>query len=166
MRIPGNGLPVILSLLLLFAGCAFRLGRMTPTQRGERLAIERGRLTELTDPVDRTRSYITISKLLLSFATDAVHERDIDDLNALMDQFVATIKSARDTMVMSDTDAERHSQGYKDLEVALREHGQFLRDLRSQLTVEERKKIEDAEQVVADLRQEILRYVFPQTKAG
>jgi len=137
---------------------------MRPTQRGERLAIERGKLTELTDPVARTRSYIRISKLLLSFASDAAHERDIGDLNALMDQLVATMKAARDTMVMSDTDAE-HPEGYKDLETALRTHGQFLRNLRSQLTLEERNKVEDAEQAMADLRQEILRYVFSQ-KAG
>ena len=91
-------LPVILFLLLVSAGCALRLGRMTPTQRGERLAIERGKLTELTDPVARTRSYIRISKLLLSFASDAAHERDIEDLNALMDQLVATMKAARDTV--------------------------------------------------------------------
>jgi len=143
-------------------GCALRFGRMAPTQRGERLAIERGRLTELTDPVDRTRSYIRISKLLLSFASDAVHERDLDDMNALMDQLIATMKAARDTMVTSDIDAKRHPEGYKDLEGALRANGQFLRDLRSQLPVEERKKVEGAEQAVADLRQEILRYVFPQ----
>jgi hypothetical protein len=153
---------IILFLLPVLAGCALRFGRMTPTQRGERLAIERGRLTELTDPVERTRSYITISKLLLSFASDAVHERDFDDLNALMDQLIATMKAARDTMVTSDIDAKRHPEGYKDLEGVLRAHGQFLRDLRSQLTVEERRKVEDAQQAVAGLRQEILRYVFPQ----
>ena len=55
----------------MMSGCAARLGRLSDSQKGERLAIEKGRLAQLKDPVQRTKTYITISQLLLEFAVGA-----------------------------------------------------------------------------------------------
>lgn len=137
---------------------------MTATQRGERLAVERARLPELTDPVAKTKSYITISHLLLSFASEAVREGDITDMSALMDQYVATIRSARDTMVQSDRDAERRPAGYKDLEIALRGQVRLLQDVGVQLLAEERQPMDRAREAATSVREEILRLLFPQAK--
>jgi hypothetical protein len=61
---------------LLISGCGVRLGRMTDLQKDKRLATERGRFQELTNPVDKTRSQIIISEILLDFATSAARDND------------------------------------------------------------------------------------------
>jgi len=61
---------LLMFLLFLCPGCATRIGEMKPLLRSELLATEQARLSELTDPVSRTKSYITISEVLLSFASD------------------------------------------------------------------------------------------------
>ncbi len=68
VRMPGNGrsekgpvrkvLIVGLNLQLLLSGCAARLGKRTDSQTAERLASEKGRLSALKDPIERTKSYI------------------------------------------------------------------------------------------------------------
>src|SRR4029078_3464942 len=85
------------------------------------------------------------------------------ELNGLMDQYMATIRLARDTITMSDRDAVRHPEGYQDLEIALRIHGRLLQELRSRLMIEERRKVEDAELIVTTAHEELLRLIFPQT---
>ena len=59
-------------LQLCMVGCAIRGGGgSSANQRADRLAIETGKLSETTDPVAQTKSYIVIADILLSFAADA-----------------------------------------------------------------------------------------------
>jgi hypothetical protein len=159
-----NRLLWIFVLLSLITGCGLRLSKLTATQRGERLAIERGRLSDMTNPVGRTKSYITISHLLLSFASDALREQNTNDLSGLMDQYITTIRSARDTMILSDRDAERRPDGYKDLEIALRGQLRLLQDISRVLLAEQREPVDRAITVGTSVREEILRLLFPQGK--
>src|SRR5215470_8511311 len=85
----------------LTSGCAAHVGKLTDIQRSERLATEKGRLAELKDPVARTKSYITISQLLLEFSAAAARDQDVESLDKLLDQYNSAIKSARDTIVNS-----------------------------------------------------------------
>jgi len=153
-----------LCCLILLAGCGGRLTKMTATKRAERMATERGRLSELTDPVERTKSYIVISEVLLSFASDAVKDGTVEELGVLMDQYVTAIRSARDTMTASKRDPEKRPQGYRDLELALRAQTRSLRDLGGQLLVDQREPVVRAETAASSIREELLQMLFPQQK--
>jgi hypothetical protein len=150
--------------LILLAGCGGRLTKMSATKRAERMATERGRLSELTDPVERTKSYIVISDVLLSFASDAVRDGTIEELGVLMDQYVTAIRAARDTMTASKRDPERKPQGYRDLELALRGQTRSLRDLGGQLLVDQRESLDRAAATASSIREELLQLLFPQQK--
>jgi hypothetical protein len=143
--------------LIVLPGCGVRLGKMKASQRGEQLAIERGRVTELTNPVDKTRSYITISQLLLSFASDALRERDLTDVNGLLDQYVLAIQTARDTIAGSERDAVRDPAGYRDLETSLRQDLNSLQDISRQMFVEDRGSINRATTVATSIREQMAR---------
>jgi hypothetical protein len=135
---------------------------MKAAERAELLATERGRLSELTDPVERTKAYILISDILVSFASDAVKDGTIEELGVLMDQYVAAIQSGRDTMVAARRDPERRPQGYRDLELALRRHTRLLRDIGTLLLVDQREPLERAATTAASIRDELLQLLFPQ----
>ena len=153
-------LPSIVCLLVLIAGCAPRLGRKA-SQRSERLAVERGNLVDLTDPVPRTRSYITISEILLSFVADAAREQDSENLSVLLDQYLTAIRAARDTMVESGRDAKRQPEGYRDLERALRGQTRLLREISVQLLADQRQRVESAAAVAMSVQKEMLGLLSP-----
>jgi hypothetical protein len=155
-----------LSVLLALCGCAARLGRLNDNQKAERMAVERGRLTELKDPVQRTKSYITISTLLLDFIAGAARDHQTDVMESLLDQYTTAIRSARDAIVNSDRDPSRNPSGYKDLELALRQQERRLEDIGRTLTLDERTGVEDAQNVAKTIRADLIRLIFPQSKVS
>ena len=147
-------LALMLSLQLCLAGCAMRgLGGSSANQRGERLAIERGKLSETTNPIARTKSYIVISDLLLSFASDAVREQAHDDVVNLLNEYVRTIRTARETIVNSERPPARQPQGYTELEGALRRQVKTLQDLRTKVDVADQGTVDQAIQVASSIRE-------------
>jgi hypothetical protein len=149
-------LAVMFCLQLGVAGCAMRGGGgASANRRGERLAIERGRLSELTDPIARTKSYIVISDLLLSFAADAAREQAHDDFRDLLLEYGRTIKTARETIVNSERRPGRQPEGYTDLEGALRRQVQTLQGLRRNVNPGDEEPLDQAIQVASSIREEI-----------
>jgi hypothetical protein len=155
---------LILTLLLVFvvSGFAVGLGQKAVNRSAERLEAERRRLSALKDPVDRTKSYIKISNLLLDLATGVSQEHGAESLAPLVDQYVTAIQSARDTIVNSGRDPTRKPAGYKELEIALRQHTRRLQDIGRMLTIDERKPVEHALSVATSIREELIRLLFPQ----
>src|SRR5437867_12565738 len=65
---------LVMLVVLAVSSCAVRTTSLKPQfdKRLERLERERDKLKRLTDPVDRTKTDIAISEILLSLASDAV----------------------------------------------------------------------------------------------
>ncbi len=151
-----NLIVLMFCLQLGVAGCAMRGGgRASANQRGERLAIERGRLSELADPVARTKSYIVISDLLLSFAADAAREQAHDDFRGLLMEYGRTIRTARETIVNSERRPDREPQGYTDLEGALRRQVQTLQGFRRNVDPRDEEPLDQGIQVASSIREEM-----------
>jgi len=145
-----------LCLLLGLTGCAIKGARGSKaSERGERLAIERGRLSETTDAAARTRSYIVISDLLLSFAADAAKDEAMDELRALLTEYGRTIQNARETIAHVERPAGREPQVYNDLDAALRRHVKTLQDIRSRVNSSDHPPLDQAIQLAASIRDEL-----------
>jgi hypothetical protein len=125
-------------------------------RRGERLAIERGKLSETTDPVAKTKSYIVISDLLLSFAADAAREKASDDFRDLLIEYDRTIKTARETIANSKPKVNGQPQGYRDLEGALRRQVRTLQGFRTNVDSGNEEPLDQAIQLASSIREEML----------
>jgi hypothetical protein len=148
----------ILVLQLVTGGCAVSgLGGSNPNRRGERLAVERGKLAETSNPLARMKSYIVIADLLLSFAADAAREQANDDLGNLLTQYTATVSTARDTVVDSEHQPDRHPQGYKDLEAALGRQLRTLQELRGRTGAAVHTPIDEAIKSASTIREEMVQ---------
>ena len=143
------------------SGLRHKIGEMEPVLRSELLATEQARLSELTDPVSRTKSYITISEVLLSFASDALIGGGIPAVNRRLEQYVSSVQNARDTIVMSDRDALQYPAGFRELEVAVRDHLRLLHGLRPRADSESRDAVEHAITVATSVRDEMLALLVP-----
>jgi hypothetical protein len=128
---------------------------MSPGQRSELLATERGRLFELTDPVEKTKTYVRISEVLLTFAFRSFEGDEMEDMQALLGQYLDAVRGARETIVNSGRNARRQPGGFREFEEALRRQIRFLEDMNGQSLDYSRKPILDTTSVVKATHEEI-----------
>jgi hypothetical protein len=129
-------------------------------KRLERLQKERDKLARSTDPVDRTKTDINISEILLSLASDAIKSGEPEVLDKRLSEYVETIRDAHQTMMKTGRDAHRKPKGFKELEIALRRQVRVLEDLSHSVTFDQRDPVDRAKQEAADIREDVFRALF------
>jgi hypothetical protein len=158
---------LLLLVVIAFSSCAIRT---TPLQgqydkRLERLQKERDKLTRLTDPIDRTKTDIAISEILLSLASEAIKTGEPEMLGKRLNEYIDTIRDAHETMMKTGRDAHRKPKGFKDLEIALRRQIRVLDDLAHSVSFDQRDPVEKAKAQASDLREELLKALFGEQNA-
>lgn len=134
-------------------------------KRLERLQKERDKLNRQTDPVDRTKTGINISEILLSLASDAIKGGEPEALGKRLNEYVDTIREAHQTMMGSGRDAHRKPKGFKDLEIALRRQIRMLDDMARTVTFDHRDPVEKAKQEASDIREDVFKALFGEQNA-
>ena len=154
-------------MLLGLIGCSARPNVFTESldERLRRLNEERAALEVTTNPVTRTRIQIRISDLLISFVGDAVDVGDVELMDERVGEYRATIIDARNTMVNSGRNAVNDATGYRELEIALRQHIRQVDDIGAQLNFERREPLDLLINEISEIREEILDMLFPDQDA-
>jgi len=129
-------------------------------KRIERLQKERDKLGRQTDPVDRTKTYISISEILLSLASDAIKSGEPEAMGKHLTEYVGTVREAHQTMMKTGRDAHRKPKGFKELEIALRRQINMLNDLGRTVTFDQRDPIDKAKAEVSSMREDVFRALF------
>jgi hypothetical protein len=138
---------------------------MTDMEKTELLARERSRVAEPADPLNKTKSYILISDIMLDFAAGAALGGDTWETASLLEQYT-TIMDARDTLINVDGNAAKDADGFREFEIALRNHARLLSDLNQSRSVAERPPVERTLSAATEIRAEILRLMFPEGSAS
>jgi hypothetical protein len=154
-------------LVVVLSSCAVRTASLQGQvdKRLERLDRERARLKAVVDPVDRTKSDIAISEILLSLASDAVRSGEPEVLEKRLAEYVDTIQDAHQAMIKTGRDAHRKPKGFKDLEIALRHQIRMLDDIGKSLTFDQRSPVDRAKQEASDIRDDLLKALFGEQNA-
>src|SRR5215510_9709387 len=158
---PLKRLPLMLIVVAL-SSCTIRTGFLQGQidKRLERLQKEKDKLSRATDPVDRTKTDITISEILLSLATDAVKTGEPELLGKRLNEYVETIRDAHQTMMKTGRDAQRKAKGFKELEMALRRQIRMLDDMARSVSFDQRDPVEKTKQEVSEIRDDVFRALF------
>ena len=158
---PLKRLPLMLIVVAL-SSCTIRTGFLQGQidKRLERLQKEKDKLSRTTDPVDRTKTDITISEILLSLATDAVKTGEPELLGKRLNEYVETIRDAHQTMMKTGRDAQRKAKGFKELEMALRRQIRMLDDMARSVSFDQRDPVEKTKQEVSEIRDDVFRALF------
>ena len=146
---------------MTFSACAMHRPALTVSDEAELLAEERGRLTEETDPIERTKSYITVCGILLDFASSFAHDGNLDGTDALLAQYDTSIQNATNTMMQSDRNPQRDPAGFQDLEVALKSQIRLLKRLRKNVPSKRRQPVEISLVIATSARERIRKLLFP-----
>jgi hypothetical protein len=156
-----------LVVLMSLPSCAARGGLqlMELDKRLIALENEKTKLKRQTDPVDRTKTHIKISDILMTLVTDAVKDGDLEVMEHRLDEYVTTIQEAHQTMVKTGRDAHKKPNGFKHLEISLRRQVRQLEDIGITLAFDDRESIDKAKDLAAEIRDNLLKLLFGGTNA-
>jgi hypothetical protein len=153
---------VMIPLMLLLAGAfAPTSGAATDEVRAKELQKEREKLQKETDPVDRAKIGVKISDILVEDVGDAVRQGDFDELATQLTAYAETIENAHKALVDSGRDAVKKPGGFKELEIALRQHVRKFEDLSRTLNLQRRVPLERTKDLAASIRDKVLKALFP-----
>ena len=150
----------LLGVALTLSGCALReAGLSSVSEQAERLAEERGRLIELTNPLERIRSYVTVSGILAGFAASLAYDGNTDDMNALLTQFDRAIQDATALLSRIERNSETEVLSLSDIGSVLAGQIRTLRRLNERLNPEDRPPAATALANAVAARDQILKLV-------
>jgi hypothetical protein len=138
---------------ILFAGSG-AIGRDTEEQLLQQIQSE-------SNPVRKAKIEIKLGKLKLTQVQGAYTQGHIEEGAKLLDTFVGVMKTSWKLLQDSGRQASRQPDGFRELEIALREHARSLQDLQRTVSYFDRAPLVKATQELEQMRAEVLHSLFP-----
>jgi hypothetical protein len=113
------------------------------------------------NPTKKAKLEIELGGLKLNQAIAAYDRDQFDAGPKLLETYWGWMKQAWDLLEKSGRDAGRKPQGFKDLDIALREHARRLNDLKQRTPYADRPNIEHTAAEIDALHTQVLAALFP-----
>ena len=153
---------VISAVVLLLIGATLQAAPAAKDlDREQLLQREREKLEKETDPIDRAKIGIKISEILLDDVGDCVREGNFAEMEEQLDAYGETIQTAHQSLIDSGRNASKKSNGFKELEIALRKHAQKFEEFGRMLNLQRRVPVEKAKDIAVAVRNKLLKAMFP-----
>jgi hypothetical protein len=119
------------------------------------------RLQSEQNPVKKAKDEIKLSKLKLIQVHDAYVQGHVEEGTKLLGTFLDEIKTSWKLLQDSGRKASRQPEGFRELEIALREDVRALHDLGPTVSYFDRGPLLNAEKELDQMRIEVLNELFP-----
>jgi hypothetical protein len=148
-------LPVWFAVLgILFASlCA--MGRESEEQLLQRIQSEQ-------NPVKKAKDEIKLARLKYIQVHDAYSQGQTEAGAKLLGTFVDILKTSWKLLQGSGRKASKQPEGFRELEISLREHVRSLQDLERTVSYFDRAPLANAAQELEEMRVEVLHALFPE----
>ncbi|MBI4166553.1 MAG: hypothetical protein HY508_12540 [Acidobacteria bacterium] len=147
---------------LLLAGIlGLAWGLVFSAPRNDSEADLTARIARESDLVKKAKYEVRLARVKLIQALDARENGELETSLKLLGAYLETVKSAWDHLRQSGRVAHKKSQGFKELDIELREDGRYLEDLKRSVSFMDRGPVEKVIQEVESLRAEVLKVLFP-----
>jgi hypothetical protein len=131
----------------------------TLEKRMKSLSKENRKLEGNPAPNSRTKTYVRISQLMLTFVQDAVQAGDFELLERQTNEYRTAIETAYQTLI-ENRNPQKHGRDYRDMEIALRRQQRQLADICALLPNNRRRPVEAAREGVGAMRTDVLVALF------
>ena len=148
----------------LMVGVAF-LDALAAAPRQDTEEDLQSRLQREPNPVKKARHEIRLGRLKLLEAIDAYDKQDANKAQDLLGAYLTHIRSSWQLLQSSGRNAFRHPEGFKELEIALREDGRFIEDLSHRLSFFDRSNVVKTAKEVEQIRAAVIKEIFPSERA-
>ncbi len=131
-------------------------GRRPDTEQDLKAHIESER-----NPVKKAKLEIRLGRLKLNQAEADYNQGNVQQGAALLVEYTNAMEAAWQTLRTSGRNAARQPQGFKELEMVLREGTRRLEDLKQRISYFDRDPIDKTQQVISKERSAVLEALFP-----
>jgi hypothetical protein len=118
-------------------------------------------LAKENNPANKAKIEIRLGSLKLDQAATAYGQDQLEGGAKLLDSYLSWMKQAWDLLHQSGRDAGRRPQGFKDLDIALREDMRKLADLKIHTPFADRGPVEHISAETDALHTQVLSALFP-----
>ena len=132
------------------------LGSLRQTDEELSSRIEREK-----NPVKKAKFEIRLGRLKLNYAVEACVKDDHPRCQELLGSFLTLMKSSWDRLEATGRVARKQADGFKELDIALREGGRQLEDIKQRVPYQDMAQIDSVEKETDQLRAKVLRVLFP-----
>jgi hypothetical protein len=119
------------------------------------------RITQEGNPTRKAKLEIQLGELKLSEAIAAYDGNQFETAPKLLETYRGWMHEAWDLLEKSGRDAGRKPQGFKDLDIALRESARRLDDLKARTPYVDRDSIEKVAAQIDTLHTQVFAVLFP-----
>ena len=123
------------------------------------------RIQSEQNPVKRAKDEIKLAKLRLAEVQDAYSQGNVDAGTKLLATFAEDMKASWKLLQASGRKAVKQPDGFRELEISLREDERLLQDMGRRLSYFDREPVDKVSQELERMRQEVLQALFPPDKS-
>jgi hypothetical protein len=124
------------------------------------------RIQREQNPVRRAKLELRLGRLKMQQAVDAYGQGRIDQGKSLLDGYLDRVKSCWQTLKGSGRNAVKQPQGFRELDIALREDSRTLEDMSKRISYFDREPVEQTMQEMNHVHDEVLHALFPSLPAA
>jgi hypothetical protein len=116
-----------------------------------------------TNPVKKAKKLVELGRAELAAIRDAVEKGEVPVAAGLAERYRDQVAAAHTALVATGVNAEKNPDGFKQLQVSLRENIFKLRDLVPLLPLEQRAPLDSVERDLTSVNQQLLLELFPRS---
>ena len=154
-----------LLFLIVFVG-AEGLAPLLPARRVDSEEDLLARIQREQNRVRKAKYQIRLGQVKFQQAIVAYGRSDFEQGEKLLNDYLERMRESWDTLKTSGRDAVRKPQGFRELDIALRENARLLVDLQHRVPYNDRSPVDHAAQEVDRMRSEVLAALFPRGPSG
>ena len=154
-----NGKFLAVFLLILGVGGKVLPGSPLLPPEGSEAKLEK-RIRREVRPIRKVRLQIKLARLRLRKSAKSYGELRIKGGRKYLKGYIEIVELAFGALQKSGRDPTQNPQGFKDLEIAIRQDTRLLEDLKQQVPYDEREGIQGAINRVDEIREQVLESLF------
>lgn len=140
----------------------FVVGAPTQSKRVEKdLAQDKVKYEKADNPVDRAKAFEKLGHEEYVAARQALDGGNTDEALQFLADYNEQATDTHQALLKTGVDPEKHSNGFRQLQISLREHERDLRDLMGRVTFDQRAPFEKLERAMEGLNQKLMLELFP-----
>lgn len=140
----------------------FMLGAPAQSKRVEKdLAQDKARYESADNPVSRAKAFEKLGHEEYVAAHRALDGGDTDQAFQFLSAYNEEATETHQALLKTGVDPEKHSNGFRQLQISIRERQRDLRDLMVRIPFDQRGRFEKIEKDMDGLNQKLMQELFP-----
>jgi hypothetical protein len=150
------------SLSLAFASAAAFQQKSQPAARIQKdLAIAKAHYESETDSVRRAKTLGKLGRAEIQAAREAADAGNFDAALQFLKDYSDQAHAGQDELVKTGVNAEKHSSGFRQLQISVRESVRAIREIAGQIPFAQRQPFDALRQDLETLDQKLILELFP-----